>query len=159
MKCSGAAGWGDLLEGDGELAALADFAVDFEGGVVFGEGVFDDGEAEAGAAALTAAAFVDAVEAFGKVGDVLGFDAGAVVFDGEVQRRQHKDVAVGLGLEADFDFAAGGGVAHGVEDEVAQGVVEVGVDAVYPEVGGDVGADGVFACGKGFAVFGQQLGQ
>ena len=154
MRSGSVGGWG-LFEGDGEAAAFADFAVDFEGGVVFGEGVFDDGEAEAGAAALAAAAFVDAVEAFGEVGDVFGFDAGAVVFDGKVQRRQHEYVAVGSGLEADFDFAACGGVAHGVENEVAQGVVEVGINAVYPQVGGDLGADGVFACGKVFAVFGQ----
>mgnify|MGYP000891958974 CR=1 FL=1 len=61
-------------EAGGEAAADAGRALDLELRLVAVQRVLDDGEAEAGAAGVARAATVDAVEAFGEAGDMLGVD-------------------------------------------------------------------------------------
>ena len=93
-------------------------AGDFDAAAVDLGDVFDDGEAEAGAAHFPAAGAVDAVEAFEDSGEVFGGDAETVVGDFE------EDVAVfGFGCGADFAVVAG--VFDGVVDEVGDGALEV----------------------------------
>src|SRR5438477_2186630 len=54
-----------------EAAAHAGLAHDVERRLVAGDGMLDDGEAEAGAAGLARAAAIDAIEALGEPRDVL----------------------------------------------------------------------------------------
>ena len=101
---------------------MAEGGADVDGAVVEEGDVFDDGEAEAGAAVFAGAVLVDAVEAFEEAGEVLGGDAAAAVGDGE------DGVAV-FGFEAEGD-GGGAGVAEGVGEEVDEGLLEeVGVAA------------------------------
>src|SRR3954464_10297812 len=94
-----------------EGAAFAGGGVDLDLAAVDLGDVFDDREAEAGAAHFAAAAAVDAVEAFEDAGEVVLGDADAVVGDLDGDR-----LAVGTG--ADVDAAAVGGVLAGVVDQV-----------------------------------------
>ena len=101
---------------------MAEGGADVDGAVVEEGDVFDDGEAEAGAAVFAGAVLVDAVEAFEEAGEVFGGDAAAAVGDGE------DGVAV-FGFEAEGD-GGGAGVAEGVGEEVDEGLLEeVGVAA------------------------------
>src|SRR5437588_10179096 len=75
--------------------------------------VLDDGEAEPGAPGLARAAAIDAVEALGEARNVLGGDADAAVLDAE--RGTVRPVVPG-----DGELAAGGRVAHGVRDQIAE---------------------------------------
>ena len=59
----------------GEGGALAEPALDGHAGMMAGEDVLDDGEAEAGAAMLAAGVDIDPVEALGEPRDVLLGDA------------------------------------------------------------------------------------
>src|SRR3546814_16685175 len=63
--------------------------------------VLDDREAQPGAAERAAAARIDAVEAFGKPGQMLGRDAVAPIDD------RQRDVAGIAGLESHRDRGAG----------------------------------------------------
>ena len=100
---------------------------------------FRDGEAEAGAAGVAGAGLVGAVEAFEDVGEVVGSDAEAGVFDGE-------EGAVVGGRESDGDAAAGPVVADGVGDEVGEEFAEAVEVAGRADVGGRVEGqlEGVF---------------
>src|SRR5205085_454659 len=106
--CGGVAGDG---EGDGEAAALAGAAFDVQPRLMSIGDVLDYGEAEAGAALLTAAFHVDAIKAFGEPRDRVGGNAFAVVTDaggdrrfraartrGMDERERHPDVAVLLSI-------------------------------------------------------------
>ena len=127
------------FEYGGKGAAVAGPAFDFEVAVMFGQGVFGDGKAKAGAAVVAGAAGIDAVEALGQARQVFGGDAGAGVAYAET------DVFFTFALQADADVAACGRVADGVEYQVAEGVVEVELAAVYPDIGRYVGGEGVAA--------------
>ena len=118
---------------------MAEPAFDFQVAVMFGQGVFGDGQAEAGATVVAGAAGIDAVEAFGQARQVFGGDAGAGVAYAET------DVFFTFALQGNVDVAACGCVADGVEYEVAEGVVEVELAAVYPDIGRYVGGEGVAA--------------
>src|SRR3546814_17613971 len=76
--------------------------------------VLDDREAQPGAAERAAAARIDAVEAFGKPGQMLGRDAVAPIDD------RQRDVAGIAGLESHRDRGAGAPVFHRIADEVVE---------------------------------------
>ena len=83
------------------------------GGAAVGlDGAADDHEAEAGAAGAAGAGGIGAVEGLEEGGEVLLGDAGAAVADGD-------DDAVAGAAGAELD-GSGGGVAHGVLEQVAQ---------------------------------------
>src|SRR3546814_8067904 len=77
-----------------DLSALADRAGDDEVAAMPLGDVLDDREAQPGAAERAAAARIDAVEAFGKPGQMLGRDAVAPIDD------RQRDVAGIAGLES-----------------------------------------------------------
>ena len=87
--------YGGLLRGEdaADLGAFVEFGVEFDGAAHGGDGVFDDGEAQAGAAVGAAAGTVDGVEAF---------EDSLLVFE--------RDAAAGIG---DFDDDGGGIVGRG----------------------------------------------
>ena len=152
----------DLLKSkwdfEAEAGAFAEFAFDIDGAVVELGDVFDDAEAEAGAADGAAAGFVDPVEAFEEAGVVLRGDAGAVVLDFD-----HGVVALLVGFEGDGGF--GVGVFDRILDEIEDGLLEErrvqhSGEAVFgfdfegqvPSLGGVFGeGDGVFEEGAHFA--------
>ncbi len=113
----------------------------------------DEGEAEAGALTLLGAAGGAAVEGFEQVREVGRGDAGAAVFDGELDGG-----AVLRGADGDR-FA--GAVADGVLDQVAEGDVEGGRVGGEGGVVADGGAGNALAfeggehAGEGDGVFGQ----
>src|ERR1039458_259308 len=103
-----------------EGCAGAEFAFGPDAAAVGQDDVLDDGQAEAGAAGLAGACFVDAVEALEDAIEVLGGDAGAEVLDGEF------DFGGNIGLKqprADANPAAGFAVLEGVLNEVAEDLV------------------------------------
>ena len=67
-----------------EVSAVAQFAFGPDASAVGLDDVLDDGQAQAGAAGLAGAGFVNAVEALEDAVEVLGGDAGAEVLDGEL---------------------------------------------------------------------------
>ncbi len=80
----GDAGWKPALLGGEDAAdggAGIYFGVEFDVTAHGGDGVFDDGESEAGAAVGAAAGAVDGVEAFEDALLVFGWDAAAGVMD------------------------------------------------------------------------------
>src|SRR5699024_5037968 len=72
------------LEGDTDIRAAALFAFQFDLGAVDGGDVLDDGQAQAGAAGLLAAALVHAVEPLKHPLLILRRDADAVVPHAEI---------------------------------------------------------------------------
>ena len=115
---------GFVGEGEGEGGAfVVVVVVEPDAAVVGLDDVFDDGEAESGAALFAGAGFVDAEEAFeDALAGVFG-DAGSVVgdVDGDV-------AVVGVGGGVDADVAAGFAVFDSVVDEVLDDLVDsVGV--------------------------------
>src|SRR6185312_5777932 len=82
-----------------ELGADAGRAADVDGAAVGLGYVFDDGEAEAGAAHFARAGAVDAVEALKDAGEVMGRDSEAVVGDLDLH-------AVALACHGHADLAA-----------------------------------------------------
>ena len=134
------------LDGEGGAWAGGSFAEDV--GVEGLDEVFDDGEAEAGAAEGAVAGGVDAVETHEDAGEVLGGDADAGVAHGD-------DGGVAGAAEVEFDAAAGGRVGDGIVDEVvddkAQGFAVAGHDEIGGFGGGDEGD--VFLGGDGLESF------
>src|SRR3546814_1421555 len=97
----------------GHGSALADRAGDDEVAAMPLGDVLDDREAQPGAAERAAAARIDAVEAFGKPGQMLGRDAVAPIDD------RQRDVAGIAGFESHRDRGAGAPVFHRFADEVS----------------------------------------
>ncbi len=81
--------------------------------------VFDDGEAEAGAALLAGSGFVHPVEALEDAFEGIRRDAGAVIGNGDL------DLAGIGGARADGDGAAGTAVFDGVVDEAGEDLFQV----------------------------------
>ena len=96
--------------------------------IVAQQDVFDDGQAQAGAAGVARACGVDAVETFGQVRNVLRCDAIAAI-----RNREHRVFAHELPGEA--NAAARRGVAHGIVDEVGEGAAQFFLVAGEPETG------------------------
>src|SRR5690606_26505193 len=99
-------------------AALSDLAVDPQVRLVQAQHVLDDGQAQAGTAALARAAGRDAVEAFGQARQVRGGNAVAAVAHREYS------AAVVAARQAQFDAAAGRGVTHRIADQVGERAVQ-----------------------------------
>mgnify|MGYP007039721777 CR=1 FL=1 len=99
----------------GKGAALAQLDVNVQLRPVALQGVFDDGQAQAGATGFARAAAVDAVEALGQPRQVVWGNAGATV------AHLQAGAAIGLGLPQHLHPPACGGVAQGVGDEVGEG--------------------------------------
>src|SRR5687767_14930872 len=97
--------------GEKESAAVAEFALDPDFAAVGLDDVFDDGEAEAGAALVAGAGAIDTVEAFEDAALRFGRNAGAIVGDGD-------GGALTIGFGGDGDGAAGRAVFDAVVDEV-----------------------------------------
>lgn len=133
---------------DGEGGTLAGGAFGEDVGVERLDEVFDDGEAEAGAAEGAVASGVDAVETLEDAGEVFGGDADAGVAHDD-------DGGVAGAAEVEFDAAAGGGVGDGVVDEVVDDEAESFAVAGHDEIGGFGGGDegDVFLGGDGLESF------
>src|SRR5690349_3177226 len=85
-----------------------------------GEGMFDDGQAQARAPGLARAAAVHAVEALGEAGNVLGFDADARVF--------HREFGALLGASPyQAHLAPRRRITDGVARKVAERAGELGL--------------------------------
>ena len=42
-------------------------------------------------------------------------------------------------------------VAHGIENQIAQGIVQIQLHPLYPQIRLDVGIEGLFACRQSYA--------
>ncbi len=101
---------------------MAQHAADFQPCTVAQQHVFDDGQAQPGAAGVGVAAGVDAVEALGQAGQVLGVDADTGILHAQV-------CAVLVGPPADADIALVLGVLHGVEHQVGKSAAQLALTA------------------------------
>src|SRR5687767_9527237 len=108
---------GRFGDGEKESAALAEFALYPDFAAVGLDDVFDDGEAEAGAALVAGAGAIDAVETFEDAALRFGRNAGAVVGDGD-------GCTLRIGFGGDSDGAAGRAVFDAVVDEVVDDLFE-----------------------------------
>ena len=106
-----------MRDGEKESAAVAEFAFDPDLAAVGLDDVFDDGEAEAGAALVAGAGAIDAIEAFEDAALCFGWNARAVVGNGDGR-------AVGVHFGGDGNGAAGRAVFDSVVDEVVDDLFE-----------------------------------
>src|ERR1043166_8312291 len=110
-RLHGAGGFG---EGEVKGGAVAEFARSPDTTTLSLHEVFDDGQAEAGAALLARAGLVHAIKAREDAFEGFGGNAGAVVANEDF------DVARWRGLRADGDGAAVAAILDGVINEVAE---------------------------------------
>src|SRR5881398_2036656 len=135
-----------------EGAAAAERALDLERRAVALQHVPDDRQAEARAAGGARAPGVDAIEALGEPGNVLGRNAHTGVADGEV-------AAVVVHPPAHLERALGRGVLRGVVDEVRERRVDLRLVADQLRVGLDLHPDIARVHRPGHGVLAQQREQ
>ena len=128
----GADGEGDAEGGAGGVGVVD--RADFDGAAVALDDLLGDPEAEAGADV-----FLGGEEGLEDVIAVFGGDAGAVVFDDDLD-----DFAVGVlvAVDADADGAAVGDGVGGVGDEVGDGLLEFAGEALDGRAVVEVAHDG-----------------
>ena len=120
----------------GKLTAFAHGGLYLQAAAVFGQSVFGNRQAQACATAGTRAACVYAVEALGEAGDVFGGDTRAIVGHAETGVCH-----VGIAVQAYADVATVMVVAHSIENQIAQGIVQIQLHPLYPQIRLDVGIE------------------
>ena len=135
--------WRGLGKADVEAAAAGFAVLDADGAGVGFDGPFCDGEAEAGAAALARAAFVDAIKAVEDAGLLFDGYAGALIENGDF-----RGLAVD-GRDFDTDFGLWRRVFDGVIDDIENGLTEDAAVGVDGDLAAAIDADGlVFVFGE-----------
>ena len=103
-------------EGENEGAAASEFAYGADAALVGQDDVLGDGQAEACAAGLAGASFIDPIETLEKTRQMFGWDAGAEVTNIELN-------SLLCLLRAKIDAPAGTSVFHRVVNQVGEYLV------------------------------------
>ena len=112
--------------------------------------VLDDGETESGASGFARPGLVDPIKTFRQPRQMLGLDAGSVVFDAQLQ-------AVAPCRPADTDLGTFGGVLDRVEDEIGEGAAQLGRAPEQEQILVDVGREGVPAVAQRMGLLQDQM--